>query len=36
MAKTDARVRYTRKVIRDSLLKLLTEKPIKQITVKKS
>jgi AcrR family transcriptional regulator len=34
MAKTDARVRYTHKVIKDSLLKLLAEKPIKEITVK--
>ncbi len=32
--KTDARVRYTRKVIKESLLKLLTEKPIQKITVK--
>jgi AcrR family transcriptional regulator len=32
--KTDARVRYTRMVIRENLLKLLAEKPIKEITVK--
>ena len=32
--KTDARVRYTRMVLRDSLLKLLSGKPIKEITVK--
>ncbi|MBZ0098941.1 MAG: TetR/AcrR family transcriptional regulator, partial [Taibaiella sp.] len=32
--KTDGRVRYTRMVIRDSLLKLLAEKPIQKITVK--
>lgn len=30
---TDARVRYTRKVIRDTLLSLLREKSMKQITV---
>lgn len=32
--KTDARVRYTKMVVRESLLKLLIEKPIKEITVK--
>lgn len=32
--KTDARVRYTRMILRDSLLKLLSQKPIKEITVK--
>lgn len=32
--KTDARVRYTKRVIRDSLLHLLKEKPIQKITVK--
>ncbi len=31
--KTDARVRYTRKVITDSFVKLLLTKPIKRITV---
>lgn len=33
MGKTDARVRYTKRVLKDSLLKLLTEKPINKITV---
>jgi AcrR family transcriptional regulator len=32
--KTDARVRYTKKVLRDSLIKLLKAKPIQAITVK--
>lgn len=32
--KTDARIRYTKMVVRDSLLKLLTNKSIKEITVK--
>jgi AcrR family transcriptional regulator len=34
MVKTDARVRYTRRVIKESFLKLLLEKPIKEIMVK--
>jgi len=34
MAKTDARVRYTKMVIKESLLKLLADKPIKEIMVK--
>lgn len=34
MVKTDARVRYTRKVIKEILLRLLREKSIKEITVK--
>ena len=32
--KTDGRVRYTKMMIRNSLLKLLAEKPIQKITVK--
>ncbi len=32
--KTDARVRYTRKVLKESLLKLLKEKPVNKISVK--
>jgi AcrR family transcriptional regulator len=32
--KTDARVRYTKKVIQESFLKLIKEKPINKITVK--
>ncbi|MDE7218666.1 MAG: TetR/AcrR family transcriptional regulator [Oscillospiraceae bacterium] len=32
--KTDARVRYTRKVIRDAFLDILKEKPVSKITVK--
>jgi AcrR family transcriptional regulator len=32
--KTDARVRYTKKVLRESLIKLLETKPIQEITVK--
>lgn len=31
---TDARVRYTKKVIRENLIELLQEKPLKKITVK--
>lgn len=31
--KTDGRVRYTKSVIKESLLRLLTEKPIQKITV---
>lgn len=34
MKKTDARVRYTQKVLKDSLLRLLEKKPINKITVK--
>ncbi len=34
MKKTDARVRYTRRVLKESLLSLLREKPVNQITVK--
>ena len=32
--KTDARVRYTRKIIQDTFLNLLKEKPVTKITVK--
>ncbi len=32
--KTDARVRYTRKVIQDAFLNILKEKPVSKITVK--
>lgn len=32
--KTDARVRYTRRVIKESLLRLLEDRPVKRITVK--
>lgn len=32
--KTDARVRYTKRMIKSSFLKLLAKKPIKEITVK--
>ena len=32
--KMDARVRYTKMVVRESLLKLLAEKPIQKVTVK--
>lgn len=32
--KTDARVRYTRKVIQDTFLELIQEKPVSKITVK--
>jgi len=32
--KTDARVRYTKKVIQENFLKLINEKPINKITVK--
>lgn len=34
MKKTDARVRYTQKVLKDSFLKLLEKKPVNKITVK--
>ena len=34
MKKTDARVRYTQKILKESLLKFLKEKPINKITVK--
>lgn len=34
MKKTDARVRYTKRVLKESFLKLLNEKPINKITVK--
>lgn len=34
MKKTDARVRYTKKILKESLLKLLQEKPINKVTVK--
>lgn len=34
MKKNDARVRYTQKVLKDSLLQLLEKKPINKITVK--
>ena len=34
MKRTDARVRYTQKVLKESLLKFLKEKPINKITVK--
>ncbi len=34
MAKSDARVRYTKRVLKESLLKLLKKKPINKITVK--
>lgn len=34
MKKTDARVRYTQKLLKESLLKLLKKKPINKITVK--
>jgi len=33
MEKTDARVRYTKRVLKESLLKFLKEKPINKITV---
>lgn len=32
--KTDARVRYTRRVIKESVLRLLEEKPVNRLTVK--
>lgn len=32
--KTDARVRYTQNIIRDTFLDLLKEKPIHKITIK--
>ena len=34
MAKTDARVRYTRRVIKETFLDLLAKKPVNRITVK--
>lgn len=34
MKRTDARVRYTQKILKESLLKLLKEKPINKVTVK--
>ena len=34
MRKSDARVRYTRRAIKESFLKLLKEKPVNKITVK--
>jgi len=34
MRKSDARVRYTQRVIKDSFLQLLKEKPVNKITVK--
>ncbi len=34
MAKTDARVRYTKRVLKESFLKLLKDKPVNKITVK--
>lgn len=34
MKKTDARVRYTRRVLKESFLTLLREKPVNRITVK--
>ena len=34
MTKTDARVRYTRRVLKESFLTLLREKPVNRITVK--
>ena len=34
MKRTDARVRYTQRVLKESLLSLLKEKPINKITVK--
>ena len=34
MKKTDARVRYTRRVLKESFLKLLSQKPVNRITVK--
>lgn len=34
MNKTDARVRYTRRVLKQSLLKILKQKPVNKITVK--
>lgn len=32
--KTDARVRYTKRALKDSLLRLMSDKPVKEITVK--
>ena len=34
MAKTDARVRYTKHILKESFLRLLKEKPVNKITVK--
>ena len=34
MKRTDARVRYTRRVLKESFLKLLSQKPVNRITVK--
>lgn len=34
MRKTDARVRYTKRVLKESFLKLLKDKPVNKITVK--
>ena len=34
MKKTDARVRYTRRVLKESFLTLLRDKPVNRITVK--
>ena len=34
MAKTDARVRYTQRVLKEALLHILREKPVNKITVK--
>lgn len=36
MKKTDARVRYTRKVLKESFLTLLKDNPVNKITVKRS
>ena len=34
MRKSDARVRYTQRVLKESFLSLLREKPVNKITVK--
>lgn len=34
MANTDARVRYTKAILKESLLKILKEKPISKVTIK--
>ena len=34
MRKTDARIRYTQRILKESLLTLLKQKPINKITVK--
>ena len=34
MRKTDARIRYTQRILKESLLALLKQKPINKITVK--